>query len=292
MTDLYLFTKAPSAYEPTRYKEEGDKLGLDIQIVVYSDLDFVLTESGTRILWKGEDLVAPKAVVFRAAGNDNFYIPQRDFLIDWFLERGVKVLNAETYKTWSRLDKITQHFELQKAGLPFVESTVYGLNERLIEQTKTFPVILKKNLSSRGRDVYKLKNSIDAKYLFEQGYFARTMLLQPFLKIGQDLRVIVIGGKVIGAMKRIAQSGQFLTNFSQGGIVESYDIFSDTKALDIAQKTAKHFRLDYVGVDLMMGADGEWKILEVNRSCQFKGFEASTKINVPAKVLEFLGLTK
>ena len=44
---------------------------------------------------------------------------------------------------------------------------------------------------------------------------------------------------------------------------------------NIATKTATHFKLDYVGVDLMMGNDNEWKVLEVNRACQFKGFEKS-----------------
>lgn len=290
MTDLFIFTKAPSAYEPVRYKEECDRLNISSEIVVYSDIDFIVTDKEINVLWKGKQMGLPKAAVFRAAGNDEFYIPQRDFLINWFEEHGVKVLNAATYKKWSRLDKITQHFELQKAGIPIVDSKIYGLNERLIEETTGYPKIIKKNLSSRGRDVYKVGSGDDVRAIFDQGYFARTMLLQPFLKIGQDLRIIVVGGKVIGAMKRIAQEGQYLTNFSQGGIVENYNIKGDPKALEIATKTAKHFDLDYVGVDLMMAEDGEWKVLEINRSCQFQGFEASTKINVPEKVIQFLGL--
>lgn len=285
--DLLIFTKAPSAYEPTRYKEEADKLGLKSEIVTYSDLDFIISQDGVQILWKKEAIPTPKAVIFRAAGNDDFYIPQRDYMIDWFRDKGTTVLNAETYKKWSRLDKITQHLEFQKAGLPFIDSEVFGSNERFLNNASGYPKILKKNLSSRGRDVFKISKNDEAKQLFDQGYFARTMLLQPFLKIGQDLRIIVVGGEVIGAMKRVAKPGQYLTNFSQGGMVEDYDIKSDPEALSIAKKTAKHFNLDYVGVDLMMADDGKWKVLEVNRACQFKGFELSTKVNVPLRVMKF-----
>jgi glutathione synthase/RimK-type ligase-like ATP-grasp enzyme len=57
---------------------------------------------------------------------------------------------------------------------------------------------------------------------------------------------------------------------------------------DVAIKTAVHFDLDYVGVDLMKGNDGEWKVLEVNRACQFKGFEKAVGINVAKEVINFL----
>ena len=52
--------------------------------------------------------------------------------------------------------------------------------------------------------------------------------------------------------------------------------------------------LDYVGVDLMMGnppegeaGDGEWKVLEVNRACQFKGFEQATGVNVAKELINY-----
>lgn len=286
--DLLIFSKAPSAHEPSRFLDEARKAGLKADVVTYSDLDFQIKESGVEIYWKSDLLPPAKMVIFRAAGNDSFYIPQRDYLIEWFEERGGMVLNSRTYKKWSRLDKITQHFELQRAGLPFIESVVYGNNEHLIMKTKNFPLIIKKNLSSRGKDVFKANNLSDIKEVFDQGYFSRQMLLQPFLKIGEDLRIIVVGGEIIGAMRRVAQEGKYLTNYSQGGSVQEYDIKNDPKAMEIAEKTAKHFLLDYVGVDLMKADDGEWKVLEVNRACQFKGFEESTKINVPQQVLAYL----
>jgi len=286
--DLLIFTKAFSAYEPTRFMEESKKLGLNSEIVVYSDLDFKIEKNTIFPLWKGKEIPQTKMVVFRAAGGEDFYIPQRDALIYYFEGLGTKVLNAKTYKRWSRLDKITQHMEFAKANLPLIDSEIYGNNERMLKEDLTYPSIIKYNLSSQGRDVFKLKNKFNLRRVFRKGYFSRTMLVQPFLTSGEDLRIIVIGGKVLGAMKRIARKGKYLTNYSQGGLIENYDISKDPKALEIATKTVNYFDLDYVGVDLMKEEGRDWKILEINRACQFKGFESATGLNVPNRVIEFL----
>lgn len=288
MKDLLIFTKALSAYEPNRFYQEALKMGLKAEIVVYSDLDFSLSKGKTFVQNKGKILEAPRMVVFRAAGGEDFYIPQRDYLISYFEQKGSKVLNAETYKRWSRLDKITQHFEFAKAKLPVIDSLIFGSNERLLKYNFDFPSIIKYNLSSQGRDVFKLKRKGNVRRIIRKGYFARTMLLQPFLHVGEDLRIIVIDKKILGAMKRIAKKGKYLTNYSQGGLIEEYDLKDDQKAQEIVKKTVEHFKLDYVGIDLMKSDDGEWKVLEINRACQFKGFETATGLNVPKKVIEFL----
>ena len=53
---------------------------------------------------------------------------------------------------------------------------------------------------------------------------------------------------------------------------------------------AKIFKLDYCGIDLMKNEDGDWIVLEVNRACQFEGFEKSTGINVASKVVDCLAI--
>lgn len=285
--DLLIFSKAPKAYEPTRLAEEAARHDLRSMIVSYPRIDFRITKEKITLFYEDkENMPLGKYIIFRAAGGDGYYIPQRDFLLQFYKQKGAKVLNDRTYMRWPRLDKITQHFEMQKAGLPFIDSMNYGGNKGFREQITTFPVIAKHDLSSQGKAVYKLTSSEDVEKFLEE-YRVRTVLVQPFLTAGEDLRVIVIGGKAIGAMKRIAQNGSHLTNYSQGGLVESYDLTNDSNAREIAEKTANHFLCDYVGVDLMKDDEGNYKVLEVNRSCQFAGFESVTGISVPQKVLEF-----
>jgi len=67
----------------------------------------------------------------------------------------------------------------------------------------------------------------------------------------------------VGAMKRTALPGNFLSNYSQGGLVESYKIEEDRGAGTIALNTSELFKLDYGGIDLMKNEKGNWVVLEV-----------------------------
>jgi ribosomal protein S6--L-glutamate ligase len=111
-------------------------------------------------------------------------------------------------------------------------------------------------------------------------------LWQKFLPTRWDIRVIVIDGKVIGAMKRSAVGKEFRSNYSLGGAVERWELSESDR--NLAEKVAKVAGLDYCGVDIMKDEKGQSYVLEVNRQCQFQGFERSTGINVAGKVIEML----
>jgi glutathione synthase/RimK-type ligase-like ATP-grasp enzyme len=76
----------------------------------------------------------------------------------------------------------------------------------------------------------------------------------------------------------------FRSNFSLGGVVEKWELSEEDKQL--AEKVAKICGLDYCGVDIMKDGEGNSYILEVNRQCQFQGFEKSTGINVARAVVK------
>ncbi|HEX9007811.1 MAG TPA: hypothetical protein VF837_00960, partial [Patescibacteria group bacterium] len=111
-------------------------------------------------------------------------------------------------------------------------------------------------------------------------------LWQKCLPTRWDLRVIVLGGKALGAMKRSAVGDEFRSNFSLGGAVEAWVLSNEDKLL--AEKVAKVCGLDYCGVDIMKDEKDNSYILEVNRQCQYQGFEKSTGINVAQKVMGML----
>jgi ribosomal protein S6--L-glutamate ligase len=109
-------------------------------------------------------------------------------------------------------------------------------------------------------------------------------LWQKCLPTRWDLRIIVLDGKAIGAMKRSAVGDEFRSNFSLGGNVEYWDLSKIDR--EIAEKVARVCGLDYCGVDIMKNEEGDSFVLEVNRQCQFQGFEKSTGINVAKLVVE------
>jgi gamma-F420-2:alpha-L-glutamate ligase len=288
MTNLLIITTSKGAYAPRRFKEEAMKTDIDTQLSSYRSFSWDITCKEIRCLITGEELPKATHVILREPGFEGTYTPQRDYLLHYYHSKGIKVLNAESFLQWSILDKFTQMIELQKVGLPFVESKNYCSKKQIKEAVVEFPVIIKNHSGSHGDKVYKI-NSHDelVTFLDRKDVKPSTLLIQPFLPRGEDIRVIVIGGKVIGAIKRIAVDSH-LTNYSAGGRVERYELENDTNAIRIAEDTVRAFKCEYAGVDLMRDKQGDWKILEINRSCQFEGFEKGTNLNVAKHTLNYL----
>jgi len=115
------------------------------------------------------------------------------------------------------------------------------------------------------------------------------MIVQEYIEYskGRDLRVIVIGGRVIGAMQRKSTDGSFKANISRGGEGAPYDIDDEMEMLAI--QVAKVLDLDVAGVDLLFHSDG-YRICEANSAPGFKGFEEALGINIPQKVFDYAKL--
>lgn len=118
--------------------------------------------------------------------------------------------------------------------------------------------------------------------------------LQEFIDVGAerafDVRVYVVDGRVVGAMKRYAPSDEWRTNVAVGGDVEDFtDALSD-EAARISRDATDALGLDYAGVDLLCRGD-EWYVLEVNVTAGFKGLFAATGIS-PAPYIARLAIER
>lgn len=273
MIDLIVFTQYPKSYAPQRFLKESSNLGLNTKIISYLSVKNL------------KSLPTSKFVILREPdANKNLY-SLRDKILTRYINKGSKVLNKDTYLKWSILDKKTQYSEFINGNIPHIKS----LRLRNLKNLNLdYPFIAKNKLGSHGDGVYKINNKEDLKKVLLK-HKVRDLIFQEFLNSGFDLRVIVIDSKVLGIMKRTPKKGEFLSNFSKGGKIQRYEGKNDESELkQLAIKVARHFKLEYVGVDLMMGNDKNWKVLEVNRACQFKGFEKAIKTNVAKNIINFL----
>lgn len=291
--DIIIFTHGPGAYAPGRMVEEAQKLGLNLRVVKYNDINIIFsTKKGFELNLRNEKIPLTRGVFLRGLGEDSTYNPLRTAIIAWFRSKGTKILNEKSFNKWLSLDKTTQYINLASKGIPVVESFSFSSKDELKKWSRTsYPYIAKDIIGSSGIDVFKIAGEDDFLKLLERynsSFKIKKLLFQRFLPNAQDLRVIVLGDKIVGGMKRTALPGNFLSNYSQGGRVELYKIDEDSEASRIALQTSKLFKLDYGGIDLMRNEEGQWVVLEVNRACQFEGFEKSTGINVASKVVEFL----
>ena len=130
------------------------------------------------------------------------------------------------------------------------------------------------------QDLQELIASLDSK---------NSMIIQEYVKesAGRDLRLIVVGGKVIGAIERTSTDGNFRANISRGGEGKAFPLDEEMEML--ALQVSRVLDLDICGVDLLFSDDG-YKICEANSAPGFQGFEQATGINVPEKIFKYAGI--
>ncbi len=115
------------------------------------------------------------------------------------------------------------------------------------------------------------------------------ILVQEYIREanGADIRCLVVNGKVVAAMRRQAQPGEFRSNLHRGGTAEAIKISPEERAT--AVQAAKIMGLDVAGVDILRSARGPL-VLEVNSSPGLQGVEAASGKDVAGKIIEFLEL--
>ncbi|MDP4009899.1 MAG: ATP-grasp domain-containing protein [Candidatus Shapirobacteria bacterium] len=295
-----------SSYEVNRLVEEAGKLGVEVSRVLYKELSFEVENGKTKVLACGKEINEENtlAVWCRVAGTESGkYIEGRNLLLK-LLKDKIFCANEVSYLSWPRMGKISQHGVFVVNDISVVPTKIFYTREQVLNPSvlrtsplengrNTFfgweyPIICKHERGFQGKSVRKINNEKELKTVLKKidekslGMY----LWQKCLSTRWDMRVIVLGGKTLGAMKRSAVGDEFRSNFSLGGEVESWEISKEDS--ELAEKVAQVCGLDYCGVDIMKDEFDNSYVLEVNRQCQFQGFEKATKINTAKAVVEIL----
>ncbi len=149
---------------------------------------------------------------------------------------------------------------------------------RLVEKELSYPLVGKCSYGSLGREV-QLINNYGELTTFEDENALKAHLYQDYIPSskGVDFRLIVIGGRFVAGMRR-RNENDFRSNLACGGIGEKADI--PEGYVYMAEKAAKRLGLDYAGVDLLVGENGEPILSEVNSNAFLEGIEKTTGVNV------------
>jgi RimK family alpha-L-glutamate ligase len=192
--------------------------------------------------------------------------------LDRLAARGVTVLNPRRALAAAH-DKLATANALVGCGLPH-PYTVH-IAPWLPDPVFETPFVVKPRYGSWGRDVlrcdtpHELDETLDR--VRRLGWFESTggvvqRLVEPR---GYDLRIVVAGGKVVGAIKRVAARGEWRTNVALGGHREP--VYPPAEACELALAAADAIGGDLVGVDLLPDESGSWTIIEVNGAVDFTG---------------------
>ena len=152
-----------------------------------------------------------------------------------------------------------------------------------VEGSLDYPFVIKEAFGSFGQQVHLARDRADAEGIIESiGY--RPFLMQEFIEesSGRDIRVNVVGDRVVSAMER-SNPSDFRSNITNGGSAKSYEIDNEQEAIAIA--ASKCLGLDFSGVDVLFGKEGPL-ICEVNSNPHFKSTLDCTGINMAEFVME------
>lgn len=197
-------------------------------------------------------------------------------------------------------DKLLTYLALAGCGLrlatsipaPLCYTKNASINQVFLENVATqlgFPLVAKKSFGSFGAGV-KLVHGMGELQETEKEWLHQPHFYQQFIQdaSGKDYRIIVIGGKAIGCMKRSAKEGEFRSNIELGGKGEKAN--PPEEYFQAAELAAKTLGLDYCGVDLLETEDGP-VLCEVNSNAFFEGFEAVTGLDVAALYAKHIAAT-
>ncbi|MFV0443154.1 MAG: RimK family alpha-L-glutamate ligase [Planctomycetaceae bacterium] len=201
---------------------------------------------------------------------------------------GVTILNPPRAIEHA-VDKYLATAKLAAAGLPVPDTVVCENSESALTQFERLggDVVVKPVFGAEGRGIVRVSDPEIALRVFRTLERIQAVLyLQRFIAHpGYDLRVLVLNGKPIGAMRRHAQTG-FKTNIACQGRGEAY-VASDVEIGFAIQATAA-IGATFAGVDLLTGPQGETYVIEVNGVPGWRGFQTATGIDVAARVLDWL----
>ena len=263
-----------------RIQEELIKLGVETDVKRNGEITAKLLENGE--------------IATNVNGYDFVLYLDKDKYLSRLLEgAGLRVFNSSSAIEICD-DKALTYLALRKSGLKIPKTVFAPLcytpnakpSESFLSEAESlgYPIVAKKSYGSFGAGVALVRNRNDLEKI-EKEWLYQPHFYQEFVgKAGKDIRVIVIGGKAVASMERIAKEGEFRSNIELGGRGESIDLPEAYRKT--AEAVARELRLDYCGVDLL---EGETPIVcEVNSNAFFEGVESVTGINVAKAYAEYM----
>ena len=146
-----------------------------------------------------------------------------------------------------------------------------------------YPLIVKECFGSWGEQVYLAEDEAALARVYAE-HSDKPLLFQRLVResYGRDGRAVVVGGKVIGAVRRRAKAGEFRANVERGATAEPLILDRDTEKL--CQSVARELKADFCAVDLLFGRD-RCTLCEVNASPGFAGFDGVTGVSAELEIL-------
>ncbi|GAA3535107.1 RimK family alpha-L-glutamate ligase [Nocardioides daeguensis] len=284
---LAILSRAPRSYSTQRLRTAA--LDRGHQVKVLNTLRFAIDLSGDEpdLQFRGKQLSDYDAVLPRI-GNSITYFGTA--VVRQFEQMDVYTPNTANGIANSR-DKLraTQILSRHNIGMPattFVRDRADVIPA--IERVGGAPVVIKLLEGTQGIGVILAPSIKVAEAIIETLQSTKQqVLIQRFVKEsrGRDVRALVVGDRVVAAMRRVAQGDEFRSNVHRGGSVERVDL--DPEYEQVAVRAAQIMGLKVAGVDMLEAKSGPL-VMEVNSSPGLEGIENATKLDVAGAIIDYI----
>ncbi|MBP7952253.1 MAG: 30S ribosomal protein S6--L-glutamate ligase [Sphingorhabdus sp.] len=284
---IAMLARNPNLYSHKRLKAAAEARGHQLDIINTLRCTMNITSHRPSILYNGETLAGYDAVIPRIGASITQYglavLRQFEMMGVWPLNESVAIGRSR--------DKLRsmQIFAKHGLGLPV---TAFAHDPKQTDEVLKIvggaPVVIKLLEGTQGIGVVLGDTTRSAKSVIEAFRGANVnILVQEFIKEAgsSDIRVFVVGGKVVASMMRTGAKGDFRSNLHRGGSAKTVKITPEERST--ALRAAKVMGLNVAGVDLLRSNHGP-VIMEVNSSPGLEGLEGATGLDVADRIIEFI----
>ncbi|MGB3726566.1 MAG: 30S ribosomal protein S6--L-glutamate ligase [Glaciecola sp.] len=285
---IAILSRNPKLYSTRRLYEAGIENGHEMHIVDTMHCYMDITSSKPNVRYKGKTLPKFDAVIPRIGASVTFYGTS---VVRQFEMMGTFSINESVAISRSR-DKLRSLQLLSRKGIGMPRTGFANHPDKiddLITNVGGAPVVIKLLEGTQGIGVVLAETSKTAEAIIEafMGLNA-SILVQEYIKEagGADIRCLVVGGKVIAAMKRQAAPGEFRSNLHRGGSASVVRLSPQERKT--AVDAAKTMGLNMCGVDILRSNNGP-VVMEVNSSPGLEGIENATGKDVAGLIIDYIG---
>lgn len=284
---ILMMARNPNLYSHRRLVEVALARGHTIDVIDTLQVYMNIATQHPQIKYKGETLSDYEAVIPRIGASITMYglavLRQLEIMGVWSLNNSVAIGKSR--------DKFRcmQILARKGIGLPttaLAHSTKY--TDDIIEMVGGAPIVIKLLEGAQGLGVVLGETLNSGRSTIEAFRKANVnILIQEFIKEsdGSDIRCFVIGGKVVGAIRRQGPPGDFRSNLHRGGTAMKAKISPEERS--IAVRSAAILGLNVCGVDILRTNHGP-VVMEINSSPGLEGIEKATQLDIASKIIEYI----
>ncbi|HVP68054.1 MAG TPA: RimK family alpha-L-glutamate ligase [Anaeromyxobacteraceae bacterium] len=282
---IAILSRNRKLYSTRRLVEAAKSLGHKPLVFDTLHCNMVLSRVRPAIFYRGEEIPRVDVVIPRIGASITHYGLA---VVNQFDMMGVPVLANSIPIARSR-DKLRALQLLSRFGIDIPRTAMCRYREEVphaVEQVGGLPCIIKLIQGTQGVGVMIASTMEEVRGMLDTFWnLGQEILLQEFVaeSKGRDVRALVIGDRVVAAMRRQARTGEFRSNIHRGGTAKALRL--DRDQAEAAVKAARVIGLEVAGVDMLESRSGP-KIMEVNSSPGFEGLEKVTRVDIARLYVE------